>query len=164
MASERESYPRTTSLEFLSRCRPETAAFYRYWDSKRRGRLMPARADLDPVEMRDWLPGVALVDVHRDVEPRPFRLTYRLLGTRITRVRGRDDTGRPVHEAFFGADLDAALENYRLVITERKSVYDWDRTPSQDGFAREAETLLLPLSADGAAVDMVLVYQEVDTL
>ena len=162
------NYPRTTALDFLQRCRPPTAAFYRYWASKHRGRAMPSRSDIDPLEMKDWLPGVALIDVKSvaDTKPGafPYELRYRLIGTRPTRLRGQDVTGMRVEIAYFGADLGAALENYRLVIEQKTQVYDWDRTPSSDGFAREAETLLLPLSADGKAVDMVLVYQEVDTV
>jgi hypothetical protein len=158
------SYPRTTSLDFLNRCRPATAQFYRYWAAKRGTRPMPARADIDPVEMRPWLAGVALIDVQRQPAPgRPYALRYRLIGTRPTQLRGREVTGLSIEEGYFGADLAAALENYRLVIEEKKLVYDWDRTPAETGFAREGETLLLPLSSDGGAtVDMVLVYQEVD--
>ena len=162
------AYPRTTALDFLRHCRPTTAAFYRYWDGKRRGRAMPARADIDPLEMKPWLSGTALIDVKRASDPKPntfpYELRYRLVGTKPTLLRGQDVTGMLVTIAYFGADLAAALENYRLVIEEKTLVYDWDRTPSADGFAREAETLLLPLSADGEHVDMVLVYQEVDTL
>jgi len=159
------SYPRTTTLDFLRRCRPTTAAFYRYWDDKRRGRLMPSRADIDPLEMKPWLSGIALVDVKRDAAaPNGYELRYRLVGTRPTALRGHDVTGMLVTVGYYGASLDAALENYRLVIEGKSLVYDWDRTPSSDGFAREAETLLLPLSDDGEHVNMVLVYQEVDTL
>jgi len=156
-------YPRTTSLEFLQRCRPATADFYGYWDAKRRGRAMPARADIDPLEMKEWLPGVALVEVRRDPHsPYGHTLHYRLIGTRPTKLRGREVTGMSVELGYFGASLEAALENYRLVIEEKTPVYDWDHTPSPDGLAREAETLLLPLSSDGATVDMVLVYQETE--
>ena len=156
-------YPRTTSLDFLNRCRPATAAFYRYWNARRGTRAMPARADLDPIEMKAWLPGVALVEVRRDpAAAKPYTLYYRLIGTRPTQLRGREVTGLPVEQGYFGADLAAALENYRLVVEEKKLVYDWDHTPSETGFAREGETLLLPLSSDGETVDMVLVYQEVD--
>jgi hypothetical protein len=158
-------YPRTTSLDFLQRCRPTTADFYRYWDGKRRGRVMPARADIDPLEMKSWLAGTALVDVTRDpAAPNGFALRYRLIGSRPIILRGKDVTGMRVETGYYGASLEAALENYRLVIAEKTLVYDWDKTPSSDGFAREGETLLLPLSADGENVDMVLVYQEVDTL
>jgi hypothetical protein len=159
------SYPRTTSLDFLRRCRANTAAFYRYWDGKRGDRTMPSRADIDPLEMKSWLAGIALIDIKRDhARPERYELRYRLIGTQLTKLRGRDVTGMRVEIGYFGANLDAALENYRLVIEERTPVYDWDRTPSPDGFAREGETLLLPLAADGETVDMVLVYQEVDTL
>ena len=72
--------------------------------------------------------------------------------------------GMKVEIGYFGASLEAALENYRLVIEQKTFVYDWDRTRSPDGFAREAETLLLPLSSDGETVDMVLIYQEVDSI
>ena len=160
-----EPYPRTTSRDFLERCRPTTADFYRYWDSKRRGRAMPSRADIDPLEMKPWLKGTALIDVTRDPkEPTGYALHYRLIGSRPTLLRGQNVTGMRVEIAYFGASREAALENYRLVIAEKTLVYDWDRTPSDDGFAREGETLLLPLSSDGETVDMVLVYQEVDTL
>ncbi|HVM86462.1 MAG TPA: PAS domain-containing protein [Candidatus Binatia bacterium] len=158
-------YPRTTALDFMARCRPSTAAFYKYWDSKRRGRAMPARADIDPLEMKEWLAGTALIDVIRDpAAPGTYELRYRLVGSRPTLLRGMDVTGMRVDIAYYGANRDAAMENYRLVIEEKKLVYDWDHTPSADGFAREGETLLLPLSSDGETVDMVLVYQEVDTL
>jgi hypothetical protein len=160
------SYPRTTSRDFLARCRPATADFFRYWDSKRRGRRMPSHADIDPSEMKPWLAGTALIEVTREPPGslRPYALRYRLIGTRPTLLRGRDVTGMRVESGYFGANVEAALENYRLVIEERTLVYDWDRTPSADGLSREAETLLLPLSTDGENVDMVLVYQEVDTL
>jgi hypothetical protein len=164
--SSDSAYPRTTSVDFLLRCRPGTAAFYRYWDGKRAGRAMPSRADIDPLEMKPWLSGTALVDVTREPPGslRPYGLRYRLIGTRPTLLRNRDVTGLRVESGYFGADLEAALENYRLVIEQKTLVYDWDHTPASDGFAREAETLLLPLSSDGENVDMVLVYQEVDTL
>jgi hypothetical protein len=157
------TYPRTTSLDFLERCSATMAAFYRYWDSKRQGCKLPARSDLDPLEMRPWLPGIVLVDVRRDPErPSDYRLVYRLVGTRATAIRGREATGKTVGDAYFGAPLPEVLENYRLVIEERASVYDWSQKPADSGIIRVAETLLLPLAADGETVDMVLVYFEVE--
>lgn len=157
-------YPRLTDLSFLARCHVRTAGFHRYWQSKRRGDLLPARADLDPLEMKEWLPGVVLVDVTRDVGRQPpYRLTYRLIGTRATELREREGTGKTVEEGYFGNSLAEVLENYRLVIEERKIVYDGDRTLSQNGARLEAETLLLPLASDGVTVDMVICYQEIES-
>src|SRR5262249_29214633 len=61
-----------------------------YWESKRPGRRMPARRDIDPAEMLDLLPNVMLVDVVR--EPLDFR--YRLIGTAIVAHMRHDYTGQ----------------------------------------------------------------------
>lgn len=161
--SAKTAYPRTTALDFLQRCRATTAGFYHYWNSKRRGRRMPSRADIDFLEMKPWFAGTALIGVTRNpTAPNGYELRYHLVGTQPTLLRGQDVTGMRVDIGYFGADLAAALENYRLVIEQKTLVFDWDRTPSGDGTLREGETLLLPLSSDGENVDMVLVYQEVD--
>jgi hypothetical protein len=163
--SASQIYPRTTAPDFLERCRPSTAAFFRYWNAKRGTRAMPSRADIDPLEMKPWLAGTALIDVtHTPDRMTPYTLRYRLVGTQPTKLRGREVTGMSVEIGWFGADLCAALENYRLVIEQKAHVYDWDRTLSADGASREGETLLLPLSSDGETVNMVLVYQEVDAV
>src|ERR1044072_4742557 len=62
---------------------PGLAQAYAYWDSKRRGRRMPARADLDPTEMPRLLPHLALLDIERS----PLRFRYRLVGSHIDDVR-----------------------------------------------------------------------------
>ncbi|GAB2175666.1 PAS domain-containing protein [Dongia sp. agr-C8] len=156
-------YPRIVGLAFLERCHPRTAGFFRYWQSKRRSHLFPARVDLDPIEMKTWLPGLVLVDVMPMPDQRPpYRLTYRLIGTGATSLRGHEGRGKRVEEAFFGNSLAEIMENYRLVIEERQVVYDGDRTLSANGARLEAETLLLPLASDGTTVDMVVCYQEIE--
>jgi hypothetical protein len=160
--ADASAYPRTLSLDFLDRCSPTMAAFHAYWDVKRRSRVMPARADLDPLEMKAWLPGIVLVDVrHAASGANPgYTLTYRLVGTRATGIRGREATGRTVQEAYFGTSLPDVLENYRLVVEERIPVYDWNDTRADSGVLRLTETLLLPLSSDGGKVDMVVIYSK----
>lgn len=150
-------YLRMTTTDFLDRCAPRIASFYRFWDSKRQGRRMPRREDFDPLEMREWLPGIVLVDVQHE----PRRLTYRLVGTRSVELKQRDVTGLTVEEGYHGSSLEAILENYRLVIDERSLLYDWEAAISQSGFLQDLETLMLPLSNDDATVNMVMVYFEI---
>src|SRR4051794_10782916 len=84
----------------------ESRALYRYWQSLRRGRRLPARADVDPIEIPALLPNLILIDV----EPSPLRFRYRLVGTRIVSYRAElqipDHTGRYADEVehHFGAD------------------------------------------------------------
>jgi hypothetical protein len=161
----RTDYPRIVGPGLLERCHSRTAGFFHYWQSKRRGDALPARADLDPIEMKAWLPGLVLVDVTPAPGQQPrYRLTYRLIGTQARDLRGHEATGKCVGDAYFGNSLEEIMENYRLVIEERQVVYDGDRTLSKDGARLESETLLLPLARDGVTVDMVVCYQEIEAV
>jgi hypothetical protein len=151
------NYRRTTSLDFLAACSPMLAGFYNYWNEKRGDRMMPSRVDLDPIEMKRWLPGIIIVDVLEN----PRRLVYRLVGSRSVALRQTDVTGKTVAEAYHGTSLGDVLENYRLVIDEQRIVYDAEQKPSGSGLLKDSETLLLPLSTDGRTVDKVIIYLEV---
>lgn len=143
--------------DFLAPCGAAIRKVYEYWESKRAGRMAPTRADIEPADLKPLLPGLVIVDVVQF----PDQLVYRLVGTRAVEVRGSDPTGRSVTERYYGRDLANVLENYRLVIEERRVVYDYDHTPTKDGFFERAEAILLPLSTDGDKVDKVLVYFEI---
>jgi hypothetical protein len=148
----------TQSLEFLTRCPPETAEIYHYWDSKRAGRPMPFRRDIDPLEIPARLPCLMLVDV----VPPPEEFRYRLVGTLLCTVRGYDPTGRPVFENFFGKGLGRGRSEiqtlYRLVRDTGKPVFAWDSVAVPDPRLRDEGALLLPLTKTGTSVDMVMGY------
>lgn len=147
-------YPRSVNLDFLQRCHPRIADFYRYWDAKRDNRRMPSRADMVPAEMKIFLPGIVLVAVSYG----PLRLVYRLVGTREVDYRGYDPTGKDVAQHFAGSSQSEVLRNYELVIDSKSFVYDEDCLLSADHSFQEAGTLLLPLSDDGNSINMVIVY------
>ncbi|HEX7968313.1 MAG TPA: PAS domain-containing protein, partial [Stellaceae bacterium] len=66
-----------------------TLAFLRaYWESKRRGRHMPSRADIDPIEMKAHLGWIVLADVL----PRLADFRLRLVGTLVTQYFLSDST------------------------------------------------------------------------
>lgn len=145
------------------RCQPDTWAFYCYWDSKRRRpdgtiRTMPARADLDPAEMRPWLANLQLIDVFHD----PRRMVYRLAGETDVAFRGYNPTGRDVAEAHIGFSATETMRNFELVIDQHLPVYDWAEYVSSSGYHRSQEGLLLPLSDDDRVVNMVVTFALVD--
>src|SRR3546814_17338771 len=86
-------YRRTTSLGFLETCHPRIAEMYRYWDKKRGNRAMPSRGDIDPSEIKSFLPGIIIVDV---LPTEPAAFVYRLVGTRAVDPRGFEPHGLPV--------------------------------------------------------------------
>ncbi|MET1029208.1 MAG: PAS domain-containing protein [Dongiaceae bacterium] len=151
-------YPRTTHLEtFLARALLRTRGIYEYWDMKRGAGRMPARRDIDPVEMRPWLAAIQLIDVFHN----PRRLIYRLVGQVDVDFRGYNPTGKSVEQCAIGNTLQESLRNYDIVITERTFVYDFADYLSPSGFLRGQECILLPLSDDGETVNMVMTYAEV---
>lgn len=153
------TYQRLMSEAFLEVCSLRTAALYRYWSKHRRGRKLPGRNDIDPVEMKPWLPGLVLVDV----KP-PRKITYRVVGTAVCEHRGFDPTGKPVEEGLYGNVREEVLENYRIAIDDQSIVFDYAPTRSRSGRAEEIGTLFLPLSSTGERVDQILIYQDIEPL
>lgn len=100
------SYRRIADDSFLDHCGENVRRAYEYWNTKRGDRSMPSRADIDPSEIRDLLPGIILVDVAHD----PTRLTYRLVGTDEVEARGSDPTGGDVREHVFAVTAEEGYQ------------------------------------------------------
>jgi hypothetical protein len=132
-------------------------AMFDYWRSKAAGRAMPARADIDPMEIKPLLPSMILVDVVYDAANVPD-FVYRLVGTHEVDVRGENPTGRRVAEAYFGPSLENVLGCYRRVLDSGKPFVDDDYfVRDGDDFADEVN-IFLPLSNDGTRINMIMVY------
>jgi hypothetical protein len=149
------SPPRNAELgSDLSGFAPDIRAFHAYWDSKRRGRRMPSRADIDPAEIVPLLPGIVLIDVVDDA--RCF--LYRLVGTREAAMRGRDPTGKSVSEGFYGASAEASMASYQDVVARRALRLERREFTTPDGRYGREQVILLPLSDDDARVNMIFAY------
>jgi hypothetical protein len=141
----------------LAVCSPPFAALYRLWESKRAGRTYPARGDFDPIELKDWLGRITLIDVLHET-PMDFR--YRLCGSRTVDQYGLDLTGRRLSEAcFIGTPATAQKAMTELVRIGRVR-YRNDPVEDVRGFASMRERLYLPLAEDGTTINMLLCYQE----
>lgn len=133
-----------------------TLAFLRsYWDSKCAGRRMPARGDIRPSEMKEYLGWVLLVDVLDSGED--FR--FRTVGTRVTEYFLMDSTGKTVSEAFipFGEDaVEAVLATHRKVSREAIALRTYGSAAVFDRAFLDFDAIFLPLSEDGRDVNMIL--------
>lgn len=139
--------------DWQQKCHPQVRKILTYWQDKCRGRLMPSRADIDPVELVGFLPNITLVDVVEDSR----RFVYRLVGTAEVQLRGNDPTGKSVAEAYFAAVPADALNRYETVCETCAPFYEEDDFQAVDRFVSEAN-LFLPLSDDGKTVNKVLVF------
>jgi len=128
-------------------------ALHAYWDARRGSRPMPARRDLDPpLDIPLLLPHLFLVDVGAG----GASLTYRLFGTGMVRLFGRDLTGLPVGDGTLVEHLPEVQTRYARVVKSRTPFYHRARLYERTNDYARVERLILPLSTDGLAVDMLL--------
>ena len=126
-----------------------------YWESKRAGRRMPARADIEPGEIKPLLPHVILLDVAHD----PLDFRYRLIGTRIVTASAEDRTGQFFDEIDFFKNNPSVIEQYNSVVDNAEPHLTLESFLNHsNNLTYKARRLLLPLSNDAAGVDMLMVY------
>jgi hypothetical protein len=147
-------WEQSSSLQALEQCGPKAVALYQYWNARRGIRAMPGRSDIDPTEMRQWLPRITLVDV----SPDGAHFTYRLVGTQIVDLLGVDPTGQPVESAWPAEEATLILESCREVVEARKPVFCHQICRWLEDQAPSAWAIRLPLSSDGRRVDVILSY------
>lgn len=152
----REPEVRRRWLDLATIAHPQLKRVYEYWKAIKAERLAPARRDIDPIDLREVLPGTLLIDVARD----PWRFSYRLAGTLTERIHGVDLTGRSIDmlkpQAFadmLRADLIKLAERVEPQLVYLEFI-------NQMGVQRGYQVLRLPLSSDGSTVDMILIVTD----
>jgi hypothetical protein len=122
-----------------------------YWTEKKSTRLMPSRADIDPIEFKHYLGRVALVNVQAS-EPR-FKL--RLIGTsHFFRKHGPRD-GHDIMEVKPEEYAREVARQYEETVARREPTV-FKTTLAFRGTTFSYTRLALPLCSDGASPDMLL--------
>ena len=135
---------------------PRLRRFYDYWLGKCRSGRLPARADIDPVEIPDLLPWIMLLDPVPG--PKGYRFRMRLIGTGLVARAGRDATGYFYDEMLSKRDVARFTTIYTEVIkTGRPHHYhaDIDISRLEGREHLRYERLICPLATDGVTVDML---------
>ena len=115
------------------------------WDRKRGDRVMPARADFDPTDLREHIGSLFLVDVLEGGDD----FQYRLIGSAIVDAVGRDVTGKKVSDVF----EEPILRLYRHLVQHPTPVRTHGTVEWRQRCYLEHECILLPLSDDGRTVN-----------
>lgn len=133
-------------------CRRGLLRLYDYWNAKRGDRAFPARGDIDPLEIGgDLLPHVFLIDVLPDLPHFRFRLT----GTRVDEIYGQSLTGRSPRDIGTPEIAQEAERQCVRVVRNRAPDCDHVALLAEDRSYWHFERLMLPLSEDGAAINML---------
>jgi hypothetical protein len=139
---------------------PKLQQLYQYWVEKRGERLMPARADLDPIDIRFAIGDVILADVLDETPPR-FRI--RLHGTNLSERTNFDLTGKMLDEMPAPEFRDLSHRSFTKVVSTREPLHALSERPL-DGRTQRYEAIILPLSGDGERVDRLLIGMIYDPL
>ncbi len=123
-----------------------------YWRGKRNGRRMPARRDIDPLELRSHLGRLHITEF----EYNPFRMRYRLIGTTSTSMVGRDMTGQYFDEIYPPGILDGMRDLYMWIAENKKPLRGSGSAIFADKSIYNFETVNLPLSDDDETVNMTV--------
>jgi hypothetical protein len=142
--------PSTTPLQNLRDRR--LIGLYDYWRSKAGKRRMPAYDDIDAIEMKTWLGNLLLVEFNESL----FNYRVRLEGTNIEQFYGDRRTGHGVELVTSASERDLLMKQYRPVYEEGKPAYYEAAFENSYGIYSHQAKLLLPLSTDDDAVDMIL--------
>jgi hypothetical protein len=131
---------------------PVLRELHAYWNGQRAARPMPARADIDVVEIPALLPYVFLVDVLD--QPPDFR--FRLAGTHFSETTGQEVTGKRICEVFpeqFGGEVRII---WSKAVAERRPVLGRGNLWISGREYVKWEGMVLPLAADDHSINMLL--------
>ena len=132
---------------------------YNYWNARKNGNTLPARADLDPADLEHLFPCLAFLDVKLlDEQKSDFLFAFRLIGSELTSLfsplgKAQHFSKRDLKK--LSPDLDSLLHQ---AIADQKACL-WSVEAGRDRNNR-GEVVILPLSADGKTVNMLLLCGE----
>lgn len=120
---------------------------HRWWLAKCAGDI-PDRADFDPVDLKRLLPNLFIADVERE----PFRIRYRLVGTRAVEATGMDITDCYLDELMPADPAEPWMAYYRRAYEQRAPVFGSSEAPTTSGGRFTYEFGLFPLRRAGREV------------
>ena len=123
-----------------------TRTVFDYWNKKRGTRAAPARADIDPTEIRH-----ALGDTFMLAADFADQLRFRLAGTRVCALFDREIKGESIIDLWSEESRQSIEELLAVVTDEATGVVAGLTARTEDGAKADLELLLLPLAHVGHA-------------
>jgi len=119
---------------------PSTRELFAYWNERRGDRLAPERGDIEPGAIRRVLGDSFILSFDRKID-HPFRLA----GTRVCAIFGRELKGEPFVHLWEAADRAHIRDLLAIVADEATGLVAGAMAKVADGKSAELELLLLPL-------------------
>ena len=120
---------------------------YDWWIANPGAAGIPDRGSFDLIEHRLLMPNVMI----SDVETEPFRIRYRLVGTKTVANLGVDFTGRYLDELLLPGYAVPWMEYYRMSYAERRPRMGSITDPTASGSTFVYEFGLFPVTRGGGS-------------
>jgi hypothetical protein len=141
----------------VDRCKsPMIRALAAWWTSNRGASGLPDRRDFDPAAFKALMPNLVIAEV----EPEPFRIRYRLVGTRVAQFTGFDFTGRYLDELIALGSTSAWQNQYAAAFASRQPLYGSIAEPTTSGGTFTFEFGLFPVTLGGEAVEQFIALED----
>jgi hypothetical protein len=128
----------------------------KWWDDQRRGRIAPARGEIDPHRLAPYWDDIAMYEVVRLSDRTRYR--FRVHGKGISLADGADYQGRYLDEALPADMQGSILAAYDAILALHCALYTVRPAVDANGIAVRFERLLLPFSQDGKAISDILTH------
>ncbi|MET1028843.1 MAG: PAS domain-containing protein [Dongiaceae bacterium] len=120
-----------------------------YWETKKAGRRLPDRDDFDLADLTSLLPYMLVVGI----EIEPFRVFYRLTGTKVVEMNGIELRGRYLDS--LGPEqarwVDEGMRVYRICWQQQMPIFATYTWPTDFGAAYDVEFGIFPVTFQGKA-------------
>lgn len=126
-------------------------AVFAYWNTRRGARPAPLRREIDPAAIRNALPSVFILEADRR-----GRLVFRLAGTGVCALFGRELKGRPFTELWHDECARPVLRATEEVLRHARPAIAALGGESLGGRAIDIELLLMPLATDNDDTGRIL--------
>lgn len=134
---------------------PEHRELFAYWRSKARPGRLPARKDIDPIDIPKLLPWLSLVEVDWSGEAPRFR--FRVVGTSVAERFGRDATGLWFEDAYDDPKIyEAQMAIFTQVATTRQPSLTRPVPPIPDREFITCRRLIVPMTGDDDRVSQMI--------
>jgi hypothetical protein len=141
----------------IERCTsPMLRHLYEWWTSRRGPSGLPDRRSFDPAEFKALMPNLVIVEV----EPNPFRIRYRLVGTRVAQFTGFDFTGRYLDELIALGSTSEWQSQYKAACESRNPLFGSITEPTTSGGNFTFEFGLFPVSLGGKTVEQFISLED----
>ena len=124
---------------------------YSYWNALRGDRATCSRAEIDPIEMRDVLTHLVLLDISSD----PFDGVFCLAGSDVEQGYGFPLTNLALSQIWASQDA-FVIGEYQKVVAGSLPRFSINSSVNAHQVAKKISRLLCPLSSDGVSVDAIL--------